>query len=123
MEITPSSSPFAVIYRGYIKPGTEKLYIESWKKIATYFVQERGALGSTLYHTDDGMWLACSRWPSKTIRDASWPPKEGELSSQFPHLIKEAIEDLKSCFDVDRYPEIHMTVIAEVLPSSKSTHN
>jgi len=32
---------FAVIYRGYIRPGLEFQYQEHWKKVAGYFVSQR----------------------------------------------------------------------------------
>lgn len=56
---------FAVIYRGYVKPNKEKEYRQLWHQIATYFVEKRGALGSCLHKTKEGLWLAYSRWPDK----------------------------------------------------------
>lgn len=46
---------FAVIYRAYIKSGYEAEYQKLWRKIATYFVEKRGALGSCLHKTNEGM--------------------------------------------------------------------
>lgn len=62
---------FAVIYRAYMKPGLEMEYQQAWRKVATYFVEHRGALGSCLHQAEDGMWLAYSRWPDQATRDAS----------------------------------------------------
>lgn len=45
---------FVVIYQGYIKPGREEEYQEVWNKIACYFVEYRGALGSCLHRAADG---------------------------------------------------------------------
>lgn len=45
---------FAGLYRGYLRPGKEAEYIEHWKMISSYFVAERGALGSTLHKTEEG---------------------------------------------------------------------
>lgn len=46
---------FAIIYQSYIKPGRESEYQKLWHKIANYFVECRGALGSTLHRTEDGL--------------------------------------------------------------------
>lgn len=106
---------FAVIYRGYMKPGFEESYREYWKKVATYFVKERGALGSTLHITEEGLWVAYSRWPNKAMRDDSWPSGNESANLQFPADIREAIEGLKHCFDEERkIPEICMEIIEEI---------
>jgi hypothetical protein len=106
---------FAVIYRGFIKPGFEARYQAYWNKVATYFVTERGALGSTLHKTEDGMWVAYSRWPDKAMRDASWPKSCDSINPAFPPDICEAIEGLKGCLDTERQlPEICMEIIDEV---------
>ena len=64
---------FAVIYRGYLKSECDDKYKKAWRTVASYFVEYRGALGSCLHKTIDGMWVAYSRWPDKATRDASWP--------------------------------------------------
>lgn len=110
----PKSPAFAVIYRTYVKPGYEDIYLENWKIVATYFLQERGALGSTLHKSDDGMWVAYSRWPDKATRDASWPGDQQSINSSISPVVQQAIINLKSCFDMDRrLPEICMEVVEE----------
>lgn len=110
-----SKSSFAVIYQSYIKPGREEEYQRYWNTIASYFVNHRGALGSCLHRTTDGLWLAYSRWPSKAMRDASWPGENapsGELSDE----IQKAITGLKDCMDSDRkIPEVCMEVVDDLL--------
>ncbi|MCE3044678.1 hypothetical protein [Legionella sp. 16cNR16C] len=49
---------FAVIYRSYIKPELEIEYQKLWNLVASYFIQNRGAIGSCLHKTEDGIWLA-----------------------------------------------------------------
>ncbi|MGB0934974.1 MAG: hypothetical protein ACPGXY_02805 [Alphaproteobacteria bacterium] len=101
---------FAVIYRGYLLPGTEATYKSHWNTIATYFVDHRGALGSCLHQTEEGMWVAYSRWPDKATRDASWPGDDAP-ASVLPDAIKTAIVELKKCLDPDYdLPEITMQV-------------
>lgn len=112
---------FAVIYRGYLKPGSEKDYIKHWKLIASYFVHARGALGSTLHKTEDGMWIAYSKWPSKEMRDLSWPQNNQPIHPDYPREIQEAIAGLKECLDQDkRLPEIQMEVLEEIAAVSTS---
>lgn len=106
---------FAVIYRGYVKPHLETQYKEYWKMLAAYFVNERGALGSTLHQTEDGMWVAYSKWPDKATRDASWPGNKEKINSQIPLNMQEAIVGLKACLDSEKqFPEIYMEIVEEI---------
>lgn len=110
---------FAVIYRAYIKPGYETEYQKLWHKIATYFVEKRGALGSCLHRTEDGMWVAYSRWPDKATRDVAWPG-EAAPSDILSEEIKKAIVAMKDCFDPARkFPDICMGVVEGLLLESK----
>lgn len=105
---------FAVIYRGYLLPGKEAEYRKSWRIVAQYFVEKRGAIGSALHRTADGLWFAYSRWPDKKTRDASWPG-EKTPSEELPSEIYEAILLLKACLDPKRpFPEICMEVVDEI---------
>ncbi len=45
---------FAVIYRGYLKPGREDDYQNAWQSVAQYFITHRGAIGSCLHRASDG---------------------------------------------------------------------
>lgn len=105
---------FAVIYRSYIKPEQEEEYQQLWNQVATYFIQHRGALGSCLHKTEDGLWLAYSRWPDKATRDASW--SNYDSMNDLPSFINEAIRKMKDCGDPERkLPEICMEVIEDLL--------
>jgi hypothetical protein len=107
---------FAVIYRGFIKQGTEDEYKNLWRKVATYFIQHRGALGSCLHKTQEGEWIAYSRWPDKQTRDSSWP-REGENPSKtLSPEIQEVILKLKECIDNDQpFQEICMDVVDDLI--------
>lgn len=108
-------SNFAVIYRGYILPGKENDYKNAWKIVAQYFVDYRGAIGSCLHQTPEGLWVAYSRWPDQKTRDASWPG-DNAPSSELPNKVREAISLLKNCLDQDRkLPDICMEVIDDLL--------
>lgn len=105
---------FAVIYLSYLKPGREGDFQQAWNQIANYFVAKRGALGSCLHKTEDGKWIAYSRWPDKATRDASWPG-ENAPSDELPVEIRQAIVLVKDCIDQDRkIPDICMDIIHSV---------
>lgn len=101
---------FAVIYKCTLKIDQEKIFVEAWRSIAHYFIKHRGALGSSLHKTEDGFWVAYSRWPSRAMRDASWGGNKKEL----PVEILRAVEKLKECQE-EQYPEICMEVIEDLL--------
>lgn len=105
---------FAVIYRSYIKTELEESYQQLWNQVASYFIQHRGAIGSCLHKTEDGIWLAYSRWPDKATRDASW--SSDNAVEDLPPTIKEAIVKMKDCGDQNRkLPEICMEVVDDLL--------
>lgn len=107
---------FAVIYRGYLKVGREAEYRQAWSIVARYFVEQCGALGSSLHRADDGLWVAYSRWPDKKTRDAAWPSADTPPSTALPSLIREAILTIKDCNDQDRrLPDICMEVVEDLL--------
>jgi len=106
---------FAGIYRAYLKPGRAAEYREAWHAVARYFVKERGAVGSCLHKTTEGLWIAYSRWPDKETRDASWPGEDLPSTELLPE-IRKAILTLKDCLDPERkFPEICMEVVDDML--------
>ena len=106
---------FAVIYQGYVKSGREVEYKQAWNKIAKYFVERRGAIGSCLHRTSDGLWVAYSRWPDKETRDASWPGEDAP-SNELPPEIRKAVLTIKDCLDQTRkLPDICMEVVDDLL--------
>ncbi len=106
---------FAVIYQSYMKPGREAAYQKAWNRVAQYFIEKRGAIGSCLHRTPDGMWVAYSRWSDKKTRDASWPG-ENAPSAELPDEIRQAVLIIKDCLDEERkIPEIHLEVIDDFL--------
>lgn len=108
-------SNFAVIYRGYLKPGREGDYQNAWQSVAQYFIKYRGAIGSCLHRTSNGMWIAYSRWPDQKTRDASWPG-ENAPSNELPQEIREAVMVIQECLDPDRkLPDICMEVVNDLL--------
>lgn len=117
-EKESSQKMFAVIYQGYLKPGKENEYQDAWNKVAQYFIEYRGAIGSCLHRTSDGLWVAYSRWPDKKTRDNSWPG-ENAPSEEMPLEIRNAVLTIKDCLDPDRkIPDLCMEVISDLLLSS-----
>lgn len=111
---------FAVIYRFKLKPEQEIAYREYWHKIATYFVQERGAIGSCLHKGEDNLWVAYSRWPDKATRDAAWPGNE-ETDEPLPEEIFDIMQKMLAIKeenqDLENYDEICLEVIDDLLLS------
>ncbi|MCF6775910.1 antibiotic biosynthesis monooxygenase [Thiotrichales bacterium 19X7-9] len=106
---------FVVIYRVYVKKSKEDEYQKLWRKVASYFVEYRGAIGSVLHKTDQGFFLAYSRWPDKQTRDASWPGEDAP-SDVLPEDIRQSILEMKSCVDQEnKLPEITMEVVDDLL--------
>ncbi len=115
-----SPSNFAVLYRGYLKPGRESDYQNAWQMVAQYFVKHRGAIGSCLHRTSDGMWVAYSRWPDQKTRDASWPGEEAP-SDELPEEIRTAVKTIQDCLDPDRkLPDICMEVVNDLFLNEKA---
>ena len=105
---------FAVIYQGYLKPGREAAYRAAWKRVASFFVEKRGAVGSCLHRAPDGMILAYSRWPDRKTRDASWG--DAAKAHEMPREILDAIATIKDCLDPARpIPEICLEVVEDLL--------
>lgn len=108
----------AVIYRFMLKPHQEDIYKKYWHELASYFIAHRGALGSCLHKSSDGLWVAYSRWPDKATRDASWP-KEAIISQELPHSIADLIRKMQAIqqenTDLHSYDEICLEVIDDLL--------
>lgn len=103
----------AVIYQGYIKPGREEEYQQLWHHVASYFKKHCGAIGSTLHQTDEGMWVAYSRWPDEKTRHQSWINDD---NPNIPLEMKAIITQLKDCIDLHRErSELCLKVIDDLL--------
>lgn len=106
---------FAVIYQTYLKPGKEKQFEQAWHAVARYFIENCGALGSCLHKTSDDLWVAYSRWPSKSLRDAAWPGAR-KANESLPTAVQNHIATIKNCMDEERkIPDIEMEVIDDQL--------
>ncbi len=108
----------AVIYRFKLKSHQEALYQQHWHKIATYFVEKCGAIGSCLHKGTDGLWVAYSRWPNKATRDAAWPG-DNTPNEILPEDIREAIQKMQAIKeenkDLESYDEICLEVVDDLL--------
>jgi len=105
---------FAVIYRTYVPSNVVQEYRKHWKTIAEYFVKARGALGSTLHQSEEGYFVAYSRWPDKATRDTSWPV-HAKNRDEFPETVIQASEWLEEHIEEKhRLPEICMEITEEI---------
>lgn len=110
---------FAVIYKFRLKEHQEEPYQLHWQKVARFFIEQKGAIGSCLHKGKDNLWIAYSRWPDKATRDASWPgenlpiqdlPAEIAHSVLFMQTIQKENKDLINSFE-----EFCMTVVNDQL--------
>lgn len=79
--------------------GKETIYPNLWRKVASFFKEERGALGSILHKSEDGAWVVYSKWPNVETWQKSWP-MEGE-AADLPDDILDAVRELKACLNHD----------------------
>lgn len=109
---------FAVIYRFKLKAHQETIYQQYWHTIATYFTQKRGARGSCLHKSSDGLWVAYSRWPDKATRDAAWPGDDAP-NDELPQDIRDTIQKMqaikKENQDLEKYDDICLDVVDDLL--------
>lgn len=113
VQAQKKQSGFAVIYHGYIKPGRESDYENAWSLVAQYFVEHRGAIGSCLHRTAEGLWVAYSRWPDEKTRDASWSGDDAS-SKGLPSDVYNAVLTIKDCIE-QKLPDICMEVVNDIL--------
>lgn len=119
---------FAVIYKFKLQPHQEKTYQWHWKKVANFFINHRGAIGSCLHKGDDGIWIAYSRWPDKTTRDASWT-KDTAILNGFPEDVCQSMQTIQAIKEENSalenyYDEFCLTVVEDLLlTSTKNLHS
>ena len=109
---------FAVIYRFKLQPHQETDYQHYWHTLATYFIKERGAIGSCLHKGEDGLWVAYSRWPDKATRDASWSDN-AVFNEALPQNIRDIIGKMYAIKEensaLKEYDEIPLEIIDDLL--------
>jgi len=109
---------FAVIYRFELKLHQEEKYQQCWNVIVDYFKGKRGAIGSCLHKSADGLWVAYSRWPSRAARDAAWLGDDAS-DEDLPFEIKQTIKQMQKIkeenYDLQQYDEIGLEVIEDKL--------
>lgn len=107
---------FCVIYRFILKPQQEDIYKKCWNLITDYFIQHRGAIGSSLHKSNDNLWIAYSRWPNQQARDASWPGDD-KANQELPENIVNAIKIMQKIKNenkhLEQYDEITMQLVED----------
>ncbi len=105
-----------MLYQAYLKPGCDAEYQEAWNTVASYFIKERGALGSCLHRAADGMWVAYSRWSDKASWSASWPENLDIHSKGLPREITDAVLTIKNCLDPDLpQSSLELEIVSDLL--------
>ncbi|OGT21947.1 MAG: hypothetical protein A3C55_02495 [Gammaproteobacteria bacterium RIFCSPHIGHO2_02_FULL_42_13] len=106
----------AVIYRFRLKPGREEEYKRHWQNVVNYFREHRGAIGSTLHQSNDGLWCVYSLWPSEEIRDQAWPltSEIREDSKTLAVYIEQELAHMKACVE-EKLPDIKLNMVNDLL--------
>jgi quinol monooxygenase YgiN len=111
------NSMLAIIYRFHLKPEQESHYQSAWDILTDYFIKCRGSLGSALHKSENGLWIAYSRWPDRATRDASW--SESAVLDSFSETVRKAIQVMqeikKENENLEQYEELTMNLIYDKL--------
>lgn len=99
------TTPFIVLYRWRLHPGQEETFIETWSLVTRLLRATRGALGSRLHRSTDGLWYAYALWPSAEARDASIAL--GPVDQQAGAAMRDTIAEM--------LPEIVLEPVADYL--------
>lgn len=86
-----------MIYKSRVFSSRENLFQDSWRKIATYLLRVSGALGSSIYRLEGGLWVIISQWPTREIKEKAWPDN-GDLTL-LPMEIQEVAGELRTCIE------------------------
>ena len=81
---------FTILYSWKLKEGLEQQFIEGWKEVTEYHLNNSGSLGSRLLQGDDGRFYAYAQWKSAEQRAEAFensPKLEGALK------MREAVEE------------------------------
>ncbi|MBA2657246.1 MAG: hypothetical protein H0U70_09760 [Tatlockia sp.] len=110
---------FAVIYKFKLQAHQEELYQSHWHKVARFFIENRGAIGSCLHKGENGLWVAYSRWPDKAMRDASWPG-EASPAKDFPEELSNSIKIMQAIKQENKnwdnyYEELCLDIVNDLL--------
>lgn len=87
---------FAVIYRWRMHAGKETQFQKAWATVTRRLMTERGARGSRLHQSEDGIWLAYAQWPDKLAWEASRAagPTDPEVAKAMSDAIAESFEPI-----------------------------
>jgi quinol monooxygenase YgiN len=91
IDMQTAKTGFAVIYRWRLHAGKEAQFQEAWAAVTRLFMAERGARGSRLHQSEDGIWLAYAQWPDKRAWEAS--RAAGPADSQSAVAMSDAIAE------------------------------
>lgn len=96
---------FTVIYRLRVKPELENQFVESWRTITEYYLNNfEGALGSRLHRGSDGLWYAYAQWQSDEHRQSAFKNRP-----DLPARVKfnESV--------IENFPEIRLEIVSDLL--------
>lgn len=99
----------AVIYKVRLHPGQDETYQECWKYISCYFVEHRGAIGSSLHRSEEGLWMIYSKWPDRETQECSW---SFEAKKKLPYDVLKQVERMQACV-FEKEESLYFEILAE----------
>jgi hypothetical protein len=102
---------FVIVYRWKVKERREAEFVEGWHRVTEELRRRCGSLGSRLHAATDGTWVAYAQWPDRR----TWEAAQGDAEPDGSGLMRESIEQ--------RYPEIHMDVVDDLLSGDAERDN
>ena len=87
---------FAVLYRWRLRQGLEPAFQEAWARVTEAYLEQRGALGSRLHRSDDGLWVAYAQWPNRAAWERAQQASavDVEAAQRMAEAIEESLEPI-----------------------------
>lgn len=98
------NSTFSVIYSFKVKDGNAAEFIIVWESLTKIIYQYAGSLGSHLFQSENGVFIAHAYWPNKELwqnADSNLPAEAEEYRTQMKELCSEIKTEYKLTSIVD----------------------
>lgn len=85
-----------LLYRWRVDPTKEDQFIENWRSITQYYVDNCGSLGSRLHRGNDGLFYGYAQWPDMETRErAVLGPSLTDAGLKMKDAVRETFPDIK----------------------------
>ena len=85
-----------LLYRWRVDPMKEDQFIENWRSITQYYVENCGSFGSRLHRGSDGLFYGYAQWPDIETRErATLDPSLGSAGQKMRDAVSESFPEIK----------------------------